>query len=174
MLGTVVRTDGPGRHRVLLSGALPPYGAFVSLDPDHVGVVVGVTALDTLGGRYDASFEQVPGLRGVFDMEVGERVQLAEVVVVGSLGPDGAAQGRPAVAAPLGAAVRLLDDDAVRAFHTPGGAPRMAYHALLAAHGVEPTVLDAVLARVQAAVPDAAAYVDLLRRESALRAWRRP
>lgn len=173
LLGTVVRTDGPGRHRVLLSGPTPPYGAFASLEPDQVGVVVGVTALDTLGGRYDASYEQAPALRGVFDLEVGERIRLAELAVVGSLGPGGeAVHGRPPVAAGLGAAARLLDDDEVRAFHTVGGAPRMAYHALLA--DLEPTVLDAVLARVRDAVPEAAAYVDLLRREAALRAWRRP
>lgn len=174
VLGTVVRTDGPGRHRVLLSGATPPYGAFLRLDPDHVGVVVDVTALDTLGGRYDASFEQAPGLRDVFDLEVGEKVRLAAVVVVGRLGPDGPFHGRPATPADLGAAARLLRDDEVHAFHTPGGAPRMAYHALLSSHGIEPTVLDAVLARVRDAVPEAAAHVDLLRREAALRAWRRP
>ena len=174
LLGTVVRTDGPGRHRVLLSGDTPPYGAFLRLDPDHVGVVVGLTALDTLGGRYDASFEQVPGLRGVFDLDVGERVRLAEVVVVGSLHPDGPVHGRPATPADLGATARPLPDDEVRRFHTLDGAPRMAYHALLSSHGVEPTVMDAVLARVREAVPEAAAYVDLLRREAALRAWRRP
>lgn len=174
LLGTLVRSDGPGRHRVLLSGATPAYGAFVWIEPDHVGVVVDVTALDTLGGRYDTSFEQVPALRGVFDMEVGEKMRLADLVLIGSLGPDHPRQERPAVAPDLGATTRLLTDAEVRTFHLQDGTPRMAYHPLLAAQDIDPTVLDRVLSHVQAAVPEASAYVDLLRRESALRNWRRP
>ncbi len=172
VIGTIVRTDGPGSHHILLSGPTPAYGDFVRLDtPDgQIAIVIGTTALDTLGGRYDTAFEQSPGLRSVFDLEVGEKVRLAHVLAVGRTEPH--EQGRPPVAAALATTAHRMTPAEIEAFHTLAGRPRMAYHPLLAATDADAAVLDSVLATVRAAVPRAAALIDVLRREAALRAWR--
>ncbi len=170
MIGSLIRTDGPGSHHILITGETPAYGEFIALDtPDkQVAIVVGITALDTLGGRYDAAFEQSPGLSGVFDLEIGEKVRLAQVIAVGRKSPH--EQSRPPVSAPLGATAHAMDSAEIDAFHMMQGKPRMGYHSLLA--GTDTAVMDAVLAAVHTNVPAAASMIQVLRRESSLRAWR--
>lgn len=182
-IGTIARTDGPGRHQVVLTRLsdektyyTPAYGELVRIKgttADHVAVVINVTALDSMGGRYDSWFEQAPGLDKVFDLEVGERITLAEVVVVGSFAGDKARHHYPETAAALASNVESMTDDEARAFHLDGQAPNLRYYSQLqSAYGVDPSILLAVLQRVKRLMPDVAPMVELLERENAMKRWR--
>jgi hypothetical protein len=182
-IGSIARTRGPGRHDVILTRMSddkthyqPSYGELVRIKQpksDHIAVVINVTALDSMGGRYDSWFEQAPGLDKVFDLEVGERITLAEVVVVGSFAGEAARHHYPEHAASLGASVESMSDTEATAFHQVNGSPSLSYYSQLqAAYMVDPTILLAVLQRAKRLVPAVTPMVEILERENAMKRWR--
>lgn len=175
-LGKLARTEGPGKHLILVdhkpedeSPASPAYGAFVRIkatdDLDLIGIITSVQAVDTSKGHYDDWYPDHPDLMNVFDREVVDRPTLAIVNVVGTY------NGEPThmfsgIHPKLGAEAYLMDKDDIRQFHIIDDKPSVAYYQRLIVHrDITVDILTLLLDQLRASLPEAAEMLDVLEYE---------
>jgi hypothetical protein len=159
----LVQVHGPGDVPIAPAPAEHAFGQFVEIPVDDANRLVGIIyttqlfnpSYGALGPRLSTE-QELP----VFSPDyLAETATIVGVAIVGTarvgFGAVEFSQLTPGLAAALGAPVRQLPDDAVSAFHQPGGRLQLAYVARLLARPFPalPDLLCGILDRLGTAWP---------------------